>query len=478
VNIGFPQLNACLTTLGSVNITDKRVTSSSGNADQQAQSFTFIPYDLNPSDWPCDPNLNQITFAFRWGPTVYSDTLYIGPEELPLKVGTKLVLTKWSSRPGSRFIIQPVKDKPRHFRLVSADDRKLCMSVESMENPIVTLTDQRGENTLLICELNSCGVSNGANHHYKFVCSNLYLGVRSNSHQTNLGAEIIQAIKDTVTNSHERTAFRLVSGGINVDMSKQPSGDFRQIYSKLHPAAIARCICNDSFEVKRELQYHQTICQAYAPVPRKCRQCTGYVLENGPISWTEHAKNCAKNSSKASPNQCTECMALYTAETLKSHKCPGVRVPDIDEHLSRAKYLYGKPYGVVKPKVVDSATATANKKKVDGSRAGCSTTTCHSDVQVCWTCKEGRGINHCMFCGTPKDIERVKCCDNCKVKEGGGDGKITGRLTHASAVCIHCGTQGGPQNPMSVYHICYPCKTQYGQKCYYNYCLGLESLPK
>jgi len=262
-------------------------------------------------------------------------------------------------------------------------------------------------------------------------------------------------------------------------MTKQPNGDLRHIYAKINPPTVFRCACHDSFENKTDLTYHQTICPAHKAVPRKCQQCSGYVLETGPSSWFEHDKVCVKSPGKASPNQCLTCFAIYaTPDALKAHKCPGVRVPDVDPDFPRAKYLYPPPNTRIELKEVDSAAAAAYKKKVDGSRSGCATTACHSDIQVCSTCKADKGVSNCMFCGKPKEIERVKCCDKCKVKEGGGDGKIIGKPDHVSAACIHCGTHGGPRNLMNVYQVCHPCKTQYGSKCYYNYCLGLENIPK
>jgi len=395
--------------------------------------WMLLPYSYNPSEWPADPNLSLFSFNFEWKGT----HLYIGAETLPLARGTKLVLTPFTTRVGSNYIIEPAVDKPTYFRLVSRDDPSLCMCVESIEEDThVTLTDQRGPNTLITRVMNeNRGHLNL--HFYKFEVSDLFFNVRcpDNLQGGEAGMYIVQNFKHSIP---EWSSFRMGNGTIPIDISQRKDGDLRNIYSEIHPLDEHICSCGLQFDTLSLLEEHNISCTEVQGKPVPCPHCGVVVLIKNARSWNEHkaTKDHLEGRNERSDAQTPETVTTTTATTTTATTS-------------------GASDEVVKQ----------NKAKLAGFRSRCAAGV-SSDILVCNGCKKVKG---CSFCGSSKDNERLKACSNCRDKKGGGYGKVTGKPTALSAGCIKCGTT----NLLGYYYVCLPCKKQYGGQCYYEFANSL-----
>jgi len=404
--------------------------------------YHLLPYSHNPSNWPEDPNLSQISFTMQWGRNTIGHGYTAGREiisvELPLSSGAKLILGRDdSTNPGTSWIIEP-SGTPGQFRILCADDPTLCMCSESIdEDTFVTLTEERGENTLMTCEMNEDEQRHHSLHDYKFVSSDLFLSVRLTkfswitSTRASLGSYIVQNFKTPDQN----TKFRLGNGGMNIDMSERPNGDLRSLYSDWYGPFETTCLCGDTFDETTELEEHKKSCLCFKPKLFFCQGCRKEVEYTSLRTQLDHYIPCIANPSG---------------------------ITGIDPDLVIPGSEGGGSGGGSSAADSEAAEVEENKKKLVTFRTGCSTAPCSADILVCSTCKKKKG---CVFCGSPSNLERLKSCSTCKEKPGGGAGKVTGRHTHQSAGCINC----GKFTQLVLYNVCITCKRKYGSQCYYNF---------
>jgi len=107
-----------------------------------------------------------------------------------------------------------------------------CQGID--EDTEILLTDQRGPNTLITCEMNPNEVLHWNNHYFKFQLSDLYINIQYHYQKMpkpGLHFPIVQNFKNS---DAERSTWYMVNGcDLALDMTKRKDGCFDNIYDDI-----------------------------------------------------------------------------------------------------------------------------------------------------------------------------------------------------------------------------------------------------
>jgi len=380
-----------------------------------------------------------LSFTFQWK----LQDVFICAETRPLVPGTKLILSHHNGQPGCRWIIEPAKGKPKFFRVLSADEPSLCWCADSLDSGSrVFLTDQRGDNTLITCEMNEDELRHGNGHYYKFEVSDLYLNISEPTERQPGGTEWIHhgrhVIQEFKRSNNLQSQWCLASGGTLLNMANRATGSLQGIYRELcDPVPNTFCICGQNFETVTALDEHRPKCPSGEPNQLYCGSCRTNIKSFGSKLFDYHSNKCNQGFTE----MCSQCQSFFHKEAYDAHLPCTTPPPE-------------RPAG---PSPEEKSTIAAAQKRCVALRKGCKGPV-KGFMLVCNDCFQEK----CIWCGGPAPFvgsHDAKPCTDCSTKKGGGSGINDTRIKTIVNGCASCFKCGKVKGSYKHFRVCQKCNS-------------------